>query len=474
MFRFQAHSLYWRIAIGFIACIAIVLAIQGVLLLWMVSRFDPDSRTNFTLRVANDLAHELVTHPELDVDRFVRAHYPDPPRAFYVIMTDRTVVAIGDRAPQESAVDGVLRQFERPNLTAIPRSWEVAPYWAAPILVAGHVRGTVAVVPQEIMQELGPRIAVTGIALLIAGTLLAAQFIFTPAHRRLTALQEAARELGAGNLEARAPSGGRDEVSAVARVFNQMAEAIAEHAKEIAEADRMRRLLLADVSHELMTPLTAMRGYQEKLAADRRVSAASDLMNYVGIIGEESLRMEHIVRDLLDLARLEGGGGSLDTQDVFTESLLGRVAARHESAALERGVTLVTHVDAGAELVWGDPLRLEQALQNLAANALRHVNRGGTVSVIAKLNGQQVEIAVADTGSGVAPEHIPFIFDRFYKADPSRAASDAGSGLGLSIVKAIVERHGGSVTVTSEPDVQTVFTIALPSVAHGVDADTVF
>jgi two-component system sensor histidine kinase BaeS len=350
----------------------------------------------------------------------------------------------------------------------------VAPYWAAPILVDGYVRGTVAVVPQDIVQELGPRFAAIGVALIIVGTLLAAQFIFAPAHRRLKALQAAARELGAGNLDARAPIDGRDEVSAVARVFNQMAEAIAEHAKQMAAADRMRRLLLADVSHELMTPLTAIRGYQERLAADRRLADVHDLSNYVGIIGEETLRVEHIVHDLLDLARLEGGGGSLDTQDVFTESLLGRVAARHEATARERGIALVTRVEPGAELLYGDPLRLEQALQNLAANALRHVSAGGTVSVVARMNGRAVEIAVSDTGSGIAPEHIPFIFDRFYKADPSRASSDAGSGLGLSIVKAIVERHGGSVVVTSVPGVETVFTISLPTAGHGVDADTVF
>jgi two-component system sensor histidine kinase BaeS len=473
MFRFPAHSLYWRIAIGFIGCIAIVLGIQGALLLWMVSRFDPDSRTNFTLRVANDLQHELVRQPGLDVDHFVRMNYSNPPRAFYVIMTDRTVVAVGDRPPQPEAVDGVLRQFERPNLTAIPRSWEVAPYWAAPILVNGYVRGTVAVVPQDIVEELGPSMAATGVALLIVGTLLAAQFIFTPAHRRLKALEEAARELGAGNLEARAPIDGRDEVSAVARVFNQMAEAIAEHARQMADADRMRRLLLADVSHELMTPLTAMRGYQEKLAVDPRIANAPDLANFVGIVGEESLRVEHIVRDLLDLARLEGGGGALDMQDVFTESLLGRVAARHEVTARDRGIRFVTRVEPGAELVHGDQLRLEQVLQNLAANALRHVPPGGTVSVVASVKGPNVEIAVRDTGSGIAAEHMPFIFERFYKVDPSRAASDAGSGLGLSIVKAIVERHGGTVTVTSVPNVETVFTISVPSTAH-VEADTVF
>jgi len=474
MLQFSAHSLYWRIALGFIACIAIMLAIQGVLLLWMVSRFDPDSRTNFTLRVANDLARALVRDPSLDVDHFVRTNYGSPPRAFYVIMTDRTVVSIGDRPPQPEAVDGVLSQFEKPNQRAIPRTWEVAPYWAAPVLVDGYVRGTVAVVPQNIVRELGPRMAAIGAGLVIFGTLLAAQFIFTPAHRRLKALESAARDLGSGNMDARAAIDGRDEISAVGRVFNQMADAIAEHAKQMAMVDRTRRLLFADVSHELMTPLTAMRGYQEKLAADRRIVGAPDLSNYVNVIGEETLRVEHIVRDLLDLARLEGGGGSLDMQDVFTESLLGRVAARHEAAAHERGIEVITQVERGAELLYGDPFRLEQALQNLAANALRHVGPSGNVTLVASLNDGNVEIAVRDTGPGIAQEHLPFIFDRFYKVDPGRASSDAGSGLGLSIVKAIVQRHGGEVTVMSTPEVETIFTISVPATAGISDTDTVF
>jgi len=316
--------------------------------------------------------------------------------------------------------------------------------------------------------------AVIGAGLVIVGTLLAAQFIFAPAYRRLKALESAAHDLGAGNLDARAAADGLDEVSAVGRMFNLMAEAITEHARQMAMADRARRLLLADVSHELMTPLTAMRGYQEKLAADRRIADEPDLLNYVDIVGEETLRVEHIVRDLLDLARFEGGGGTLDLQDVFTESLLGRVAARHEAAARERRIRLVTQVEPGAEILYGDFFRLEQALQNLAANALRHVGPGGTVSLVARLNDGNVEVVVSDNGPGISPEHLPFIFDRFYKVDPARSSCDAGSGLGLSIVKAIVERHGGSVTVTSTPGIETNFTVSVPATARTADADTVF
>ena len=112
--------------------------------------------------------------------------------------------------------------------------------------------------------------------------------------------------------------------------------------------------------------------------------------------------------------------------------------------------------------MYGDRFRLEQALQNLAANALRHAPRSGHVDLRAELRGGGIALTVADNGPGIAPEHVAFVFDRFYKADSARSGDSGGSGLGLSIVRAIVERHGGSVSVSSEPGADTVFTIWLP------------
>src|SRR5689334_9670897 len=136
MFRFPAHSLYWRIAIGFIVSVGIILAIQLAVLLWMVSRADPDLRGSFTLPLAHDIEQQLIRNPSTDVDQYVRSHHADPPRSFYVIMTDHTVVMVGPEAPRPGDVAGVIREFDRPPPQAtIPRSWEVSPYWASPILI---------------------------------------------------------------------------------------------------------------------------------------------------------------------------------------------------------------------------------------------------------------------------------------------------------------------------------------------------
>jgi signal transduction histidine kinase len=285
------------------------------------------------------------------------------------------------------------------------------------------------------------------------GMALIAFVIFGPARKRLKHVQDAAERLGGGDLTVRVPAGGGDEVAAVARSFNRMAE-------ELAASDKARRQLLADVSHELMTPLTAMRGYVETLSMPELQVDEDTGRRYLAIVTEETHRLERIIGDLLDLARLEGGGGTLRHESVEVAWLFDRVAARHGRELRERRVTLVQHVADNAAHVAGDPDRLEQALQNLAANSLRHVEDGGQITLEAAAVTDGIRLRVRDTGAGIAPEHLPLIFDRFYKIDAARKAS-GGSGLGLSIVKAIVQRHGG--TIVAYNDNGAVFEIVLPA-----------
>ena len=152
--------------------------------------------------------------------------------------------------------------------------------------------------------------------------------------------------------------------------------------RELQESDRARRQLFADVSHELMTPLTAIRGYLETLAVPAAVPDAETRERYLRIVTEETLRLESIIGDLLDLARLEGGGDAAQPRSaVPVTALFARAAARHEAALREKSLTLDAHVAPGAEQVHGDPLRLEQAVQNLVANAVRHTPAGGRIAL---------------------------------------------------------------------------------------------
>jgi signal transduction histidine kinase len=333
-------------------------------------------------------------------------------------------------------------------------------------MLGGEPIGRVVVLPggppfSRVVRELGPTMGVVGGGVLIVGITLVAFIVFGPVRRRLRQVQDATERLGAGDLSARAPDKGGDEVAAVAASFNRMADELTARARALEASDRARRQLLADVSHELMTPLTAMRGYVETLGMGELELDEDTRARYLAIITDETHRLERIIGDLLDLARLEGGGGTMRREAVDVASLFDRVASRHERELRERGITLMRDVDPGASRVVGDPDRLEQALQNLAANALRHTPDGGHITLSAAPVEGGVRMRVHDSGSGIAPEHLPLIFDRFYKVDAARKAAGGGSGLGLSIVKAIVERHGG--TIVAFNDQGAVFEIVLPA-----------
>jgi signal transduction histidine kinase len=304
-----------------------------------------------------------------------------------------------------------------------------------------------------------------GLGLLGVGATLTALLIFRPAHKRLRALEQAARALGEGRTDVRATEGGGDEVSSLAHTFNRMAKDLDSRAAALTESDRARRQLLADVSHELMTPLSAIRGYVETLGMADVPLDQPTRRRYLGIVEEETHKLEAIIGDLLDLARLEGGGNTPRIEAVSISDLFMRVSDRHQPAIRDRGITLEREIVPGTPDIRGDAARLEQALQNLAANAIRHTPSGGRVTLRAGRADRAVRIVVHDTGTGIPPEHLPRIFDRFYKADAARAgtAVPSGSGLGLSIVRAIVERHGGTVTAANAAEGGAEFVLMLPA-----------
>jgi signal transduction histidine kinase len=246
-----------------------------------------------------------------------------------------------------------------------------------------------------------------------------------------------------------------------------MAAQLEERTAALESADRTRRQLLADVSHELTTPLASIRGYVETLAmADLQLNDETR-WRYLSIVTDEAERLEHIIGDLLDLARLEGGGGSLKVEQVSLSYLLERVWHRHGPVVAERDIKLETIRDPVIDVIAGDSNRLEQVLQNLVANAVRHTPSGGRVAVTINRADAGVTITVDDSGPGIPVEHLPRIFDRFYKVDESRTGTTtpSGSGLGLSIVRAIVVRHGGTISAENRAEGGARFRVYLPVAA---------
>lgn len=488
--RSFGRSLYWRIGLGLILFLAITLGLQVGLFIWVAGETEggmPERMgRDFAELVASEFESALTSDPALDLEAYARRRISELHRPAAIIFADGRVVAppnidvpTGMRMPgpfkrrSPGGRDGPPDRERRPPPGAGPPPGAMPrmPFGGprrgpvmAPIEHHGEVVAIVWVPPltglRRAADEVGTPLAIGAFLLLIAGTALAALVIFRPAQARLRALEDAARRFGEGDLSARAPATGGDEVSAVADAFNRMAADLAARQAQLVEADRARRQLLADVSHELMTPLTAIRGYAETLGLPQFAPPTAEGTRAVKVIQEEGQRIERLVGDLLDLARFEAGGMSLAQESVDVDELFERVSERHAKTAEDQRVAIVIEPHADDLRLVGDPMRIEQALQNLAANALKHTPPGGAVRLGARRDGDRVLLTVSDSGIGIPAEHLPHVFDRFYKADRSR--SQSGSGLGLSIVKAIVERHGGTVSVRSTPNVETVFVVSLP------------
>ena len=475
--RTFARSLYWRIGLGFILFLGVTLVLQMLLFFWVASENEggmPERMgRDFAQFVASEFEGALARDPELDLRAYARRRVGELHRPAVILFPDGGAVAPPNTPiPRGIRFPGPMRRRgPRPPADGepmmLPRSAFGQPRRGPVLAPIEHNDQVVAMVwvppltgPRRIAEALGTPLVVGAILLLIGGTAVAALVIFRPAQARLRAVEDAARRFGEGDLSARAPEIGGDEVAAVATAFNRMAGDLAARQAQLVEADRARRQLLADVSHELMTPLTAIRGYAETLALPQFTPASKEGQRAVKVIHEEGVRIERLVKDLLDLARFEAGGIALTLENVDVDELFERVVDRHAPAAQEKDVTIAIEPHEDDIRLVGDPHRLEQAVQNRAANALRHTPPGGSVRLGASREHGKVRLTVTDSGVGIPQEHLPHVFDRFYKADQSR--SGAGSGLGLSIVKAIVERHGGSVSAHSRQGVETTFEIVLP------------
>lgn len=224
--------------------------------------------------------------------------------------------------------------------------------------------------------------------------------------------------------------------------------------------DKLRKDFVANVSHELRTPLSMLQGYSEAIVDDIAADP-EEHKELAKIIYDESVRMTKLVNELLDLARMEAGHIELYKDPILLRSYIERIHRKFAGIAKERGIALDLQFESQVEQIPMDSDRMEQVLTNLVDNALRHTPSGGTVTI--RIKGENpLLLEISDTGSGIPQEDLPFVFERFYKADKARTRGRAGTGLGLAIAKNIVEAHEGTISVQSKLGEGTTFTISLP------------
>jgi two-component system OmpR family sensor kinase len=317
-------------------------------------------------------------------------------------------------------------------------------------------------VPDRQEQFILGRLSQDMVVVAVIGSLLGIMFGVLMSHSLtspLRRLAETARAIGAHNLNQRVEVSGSAEVRELAQAFNEMAATLE-------QAETLRRNMIADVAHELRTPLSVLQGNLRAILDDVYPLDKTE----VASLYDQTRLLSRLVNDLHELAQAEAGQLQLRLQPTDIAGLVHKAAATFGPVAEARGVTLTCQTPLDLPSVQADSARLTEVLHNLLTNALHFTPAGGTISLSAgqngKLNGKPASLwlAVHDTGEGILPEHLPRVFDRFYRADPARSRATGGSGLGLAIARAIVEAHGGEMSVASEgvPGSGSVFTIHLP------------
>jgi signal transduction histidine kinase len=380
----------------------------------------------------------------------------DEPEAFVVVDADGSPLV--GRLPVPSSVHRVLSG-------AVDTGTEHRrEYMGVPVSRDGRVLGAVYISHPTERAGLGGAIADTAgfvrsfwWQLLLAGAIAAfialalARILAIGLTQPLRDMARAARSMARGSYDHTVTVRSRDEVGQLAEAFNRMAG-------ELQQLERMRRDLVANVSHELKTPISALRARLENLL-DGVEQRDPELL---GVMLNQVERLAGLVDQLLDLSRLEAGDVPLEREPVPLRPLVQRVIGELEVPRKERGIEVRNLVPQDLPPVDADRERLHQVLFNLLDNAYRFASSGGMVSVIATCEDGACEIGVSDTGPGIPREHLPLVFERFYRVDPSRSRADGGTGIGLAIARSVVEAHGGRIWVESEEGLGSTFRVALP------------
>ena len=472
----RGRSLFWTIAGAFLLALVLGTVGQALVADAVLRPLElREARARSELAVAS-LAGELAALPAMPdstaLDSILGAHRRElPPRTGWLIWSGADGIErsappgrarLMERPSRPDPARGDRRQLERIETVAhhdVVRSGArvgeikvVRPIWRRPMFDDFGLRTSLLFLP-------------IGLLFSAFAGLLGVRWLM----RRLRAMEALAARVTEGDLTVRIADPSGDEIGRLAGRLDRMTERLAEARDLLEDTSRQRRQLFADITHELATPLTSIRAYAETLLDPRVPLSPEERLRYVHGVLEESRRLDRLIRDLFELARLEAGATPLERERLDWAALCRNTVERFEPRFRDAGLALRWRSAAPEAWVEADGHRLVEVLENLLANALRYVPSGGTVELAlgpAPGPEDRLRLVVRDDGPGIAAEELPRVFERFYRGAAARlleGRDEAGSGLGLAIVREIVERHGGRVSAEANPPRGLAISVELPA-----------
>ncbi len=416
--------------------------------------FDSDADTLYSLALsrAQELGGRVLI---LDTDAVVQTDsascqmgYMLPYREVRDVLIGGKEASYGFHKITDSASDGK-------SVLPISKSTNWAVYYTAPITQDGVCLGAVlfSALIQDVEDSVAEIIAEIAIAFIIVAAVMAAlSFMLSGlVTKPIVELTHAIRRMGKQGSGVRVKVRGRGEVAELGLAFNRMSEQIEAH-------DRVRDEFVSNASHELKTPLATMKLLSESILYEENPDPA-EMREFFEDVNHEVDRMSNVITDLLRLVQFDEGQPMLHRENIDLKDIAERVSARLRPLAENKGIKL--NFSGTSAVILGEEGQIEQAVVNIIENAIKYTD-AGTVDATVKQTGDEAQLIVKDTGIGIPEEAIPHLFERFYRVDKARSRGTGGTGLGLAIVERIISLHGGFITVESELNHGSVFTIHLP------------
>lgn len=490
MFR----SLYSKLAVT----LFVLLLLVGLVLMQLVRHSSEMYQQEVAQKLNTELARHMVSEqPLLDGSRVNRDSLEhlfhllmviNPSIELYLLDSSGRILAYSapegkvklDRVDMQAVQEFMQGNRRYPLQGDDPRSLTRKKVFSvAPVSSDGAVQGYLYIVLgseqyDDVVQMLQTSyiLKASGIILLVAlcVALFLGLIVFSWQTRRLKTLARIMSRFTDESVGRRSPArypgkdAGGDEIEQLGRQFNHMADTINHQFQEMEKMDSMRRDLVANVSHDLRTPLTSMQGYLETLQIKDETLSAQERQKYLRTALSHSQRLNDLVSELFELARLDSCETVIYSEPFSMGELVQDVSQQFQLRAEQKSIQLRTELSPHAPLVYGDIGMMQRVLENLLENGLRHTPEGGCITIAVAIETGSLLVRVTDTGTGIPEEELPRIFDRFHTLDKQRSVN-AGSGLGLAIARRIIELHGGSISVDTRLNEGTTFSFCMSTSA---------